>query len=241
MNLSTVIYANDFSVCCRSAGLYAAFFARSFSAKLLVAHAFTLSQAAMEVEIDPDLVSKQRKDLEFLLARNTDDFHGQGLQAESILLAGDPKTVLPELADQKSPCLLVLGTHGGGWIERELIGSVAERVLRSTSAPVVTVGPHVQSKQLNMSRILYAGDGTPAADRALPYAQWFTHVFGAHLDVFHPVGHAHQQVLQQIKEDAVDLLVLGVRKASHFGLQDRNSPTFRLILDAVCPVLTIAS
>ncbi len=241
MNVKTVIYANDLSVCCQNAGLYAAFFARSFSAELLVAHVFTLSQAAMEVEIDPDLISEQRKDLEFLLARKAENVRGQGVPADSILLEGDPKKVLPALADQKAPCLLVLGTHGGGWIERELIGSVAEQVLRSTSSPVVTVGPQVKRKPQNFRRVLYATDSTPEVDQAASYADWFAEVFGANVDGLHTAGKAHQQILQQIQDDSVDLLVLGVEKASHFGMQDRNSSTFRLIVDASCPVLTIVS
>jgi nucleotide-binding universal stress UspA family protein len=241
VNVNTVIYANDLSVCCQNAGVYATFFARSFSAELLVAHAFSLSQAAMEVEIDSDLISEQRKDLEFLLARKAEHIRGQGIAADSILLEGDPKKVLPALADQKAPCLLVLGTHGGGWIERELIGSVAEHVLRSTSSPVVTVGPQVKSKPQNFHRILYATDSTPEADRAASYAEWFAAVFGANVDLLHAARKGHQQILQQIQDDSVDLLMLGVKKASHFGVQDRNSSTFRLIVDAICPVLTIVS
>jgi hypothetical protein len=51
LNLKTVIYATDFSPCSRNAGLYAARMAAYFSAKLLVTHAFTLEQAALEVEV----------------------------------------------------------------------------------------------------------------------------------------------------------------------------------------------
>jgi hypothetical protein len=67
LNIRAVIYGTDFTVCSQNAGLYAAYLARFFAAKLLVTHAFTLSQAAMEVEIDGSLMSQQRKDLEVLL------------------------------------------------------------------------------------------------------------------------------------------------------------------------------
>ena len=58
LNLKTVVYATDFSLCSQNAGLYAARMAAYFSAKLLVAHAFTLSQAALEVEIGDRKVSQ---------------------------------------------------------------------------------------------------------------------------------------------------------------------------------------
>ena len=143
LNLRTVIYATDFSLCSQNAGLYAACLAKYFSATLLVAHAFTLSQAAMEVEVDHKLVSQQRKDLEFLLSRKAFNLASDSLETIPILLDGDPTEVLQEIADSRAPSLIVLGTHGGGWIERELIGSVAEHILRSIRWPSLTVGPQV--------------------------------------------------------------------------------------------------
>lgn len=41
LNLNSIVYATDFSLCSQNAGLYAAQLAKYFSAKLLVAHAFT--------------------------------------------------------------------------------------------------------------------------------------------------------------------------------------------------------
>src|SRR5271170_1049249 len=131
----TVIYATDFSLLSQNAGLYAAGIAAHFHSRLVVAHAFTLTQAAMEVEIDPTLISQQRKDLDSLLARKAFLLASESTPAIPMLLEGDPKDVLPSLADKAPPSLIVLGTHGGGWIERSVIGSVAERILRSTRWP----------------------------------------------------------------------------------------------------------
>ncbi len=230
MNIKTVIYATDLSVCCQKAGKYAAFLTRHFSAELLIAHAFTLSQAAMEVEIDPELISEQRKDLEFLLARKAERLRGQGLRAESVLLSGDPRKVLPELADQRAPCLLVLGSHGAGWVERELIGSVAEAVLHSATCPVITVGPHVKGDHQDLRHVLYTGDSDAAA---ASYASWFADQFSAKIE---KVPAARQdKLLQQVQDNAVDLLVLGGNKPSDF------SGAHALIVHAPCPVLTLLS
>lgn len=238
--MKTILYATDLSVCSQNAGFYAAFLARHFSAELIVAHAFTLSQAATEVEIDPFLISEQRKDLEFLLSRKAGKLHGRAL-----LVEGDPKRVLVELADQHAPTLLVLGTHGGGWIEREILGSVAEKVIRSTSWPVVTVGPQVKSaagKHLRFQRILYATGSAPAEPGAAADAECFAQSFAAEIDVLQVVegGHANRRILRHIQDRAIDLLVLGVNRASHFSIRNRNSGAFRLILHAPCPVLTVA-
>lgn len=190
LDLNAVVYGTDFSVCSQNAGFYAAFLARCFAAALMVVHAFTLSQAAMEVEIDPALVSQQRKDLEFFLSRKASALSHGSLKATPVLLLGDPKRVLPDFAAALASSLVVLGTHGGSWLAREIIGSVAEAILRSTSKPVLTVGPQVPSaegKRLLFQRILYATDLTPAAARAAAYAVSFARQFRAELDVLHVV------------------------------------------------------
>ena len=115
LNLNSIVYATDFSLCSQNAGLYASRLARYFSSRLLVTHAFILTQAAMEIEIDSSLVSQQRKELLFMLTRKAFILASQTAEAVPVLLEGFPKKVLPELASEHAPSLIVLGTHGGGW------------------------------------------------------------------------------------------------------------------------------
>jgi nucleotide-binding universal stress UspA family protein len=285
LTINAIVYGTDFSVWSLNAGHYASFVAKHFSAELLVAHAFILTQAAMEVEIDQSLVSQQRKDLQFLLSRKAFALGQDSVAATPVLLEGDPKDAIPHLADKNAPSLIVLGTHGGGWVERSLIGSVAEAILKSTSWPCLTVSPRARSaisKALPFHRILYVTDFTPAAARAAAYAVSFAREVSADIDVLnvienevldHPdrlddllkcfygalkdivphhvkafsnretfveAGKAHHQILQHIQERSIDLLVLGIQKTSHLGMELTASEAFRLIVSAECPVLTIA-
>ena len=196
LDLKTVVYATDFSFCSQNAGFFAARIAAHCSAKLLVTHAFTLSQAAMEAEIGDQRVSQQRRELEHLLSREAELLRVDSVEAIPTLLEGDPKGVIPELADRQEPSLIVLGTHGGGRFERAVIWSIAEKILRSTRWPTLTVGQHVQSvssKTLRIERLLFATDFTPAAANAATYAVTFAEVFRAKLDV-----------LNVIQEDAIE-------------------------------------
>lgn len=86
--------------------------------------------------------------------------------------------------------MIVLGTHGGGRLERGVIGSIAEKILRSTRWPALTVGPHVKrvsSQTFSFARILFATDFSAAAAQAAPYAVTFAEVFGARIDVLNVV------------------------------------------------------
>ncbi len=238
--------------------------------------------AALEVEIDPSLVSQQRKDLEALLSQKATALSSDSIKAVPLLLDGDPREVLLSVADKYEPSLLVLGTHGEGWVKRKLIGSVAEKILRSTRHPTLTVGPQVSAtttKESPFRRILLATDLTGAVAKAASIAVSFAHAVGAEIDVLnviedgaaghaeklreitchlydaldvvvpeaakdfcHPrtfieAGNAHEWILQHIRERSIDLLVLGIQKASYLGL--KTSGAFRLIREAECPVLTV--
>jgi len=216
LSLKAVIYATDFSLGAQNAGFYASRLAAYFSAELVVAHAFTLSQAALEVEIDRKLVSQQRKDLKTLLANKAAQLAGQSIESISILLEGDPKDVIPDLADKHQSAMIVLGTHGGGRFERGIIGSTAEKVLRSTRWPCLTVGPKVRpatSKTLPFERILFATDFSEAAVNAALYAVSFAQTFGAKIDVLNVIQSGavvHPDRLSDFHRDfyrALDLVV----------------------------------
>lgn len=58
---------------------------------------------------------------------------------ELVRLEGRPSQQIVEYADEIDADLIVMGTHGRGGLDRLLLGSVAERVVRSASAPVMTV------------------------------------------------------------------------------------------------------
>jgi nucleotide-binding universal stress UspA family protein len=193
LNLKTVIYATDFSPCSRNAGLYAARMAAYFSAKLLVTHAFTLEQAALEVEVGDRRSSQQRRNLTHFLAREADSLRANSIEIAPTLLEGNPEDVIPDLANKHQPSMIVLGTHGGGRLERGIIGSVAEKILRSTRWPALTVGPQVQllsSQAFPFERILFATDFTEAAANAATYAVTFAEVFAAKIDVLNVIQEA---------------------------------------------------
>jgi nucleotide-binding universal stress UspA family protein len=188
-----VIYATDFSPYSQNAGKYATLLAGKFNADLLVAHAFVLTNPAMEAEAEagPAVKSAQRKGLENALADVVRQF-GEGLQrAVPVLLEGDPRERIPRLAEQNAPSIIVLGTQGRGRIERGIVGSVAERILRATNEPSLTVGPAVPTCEpacAPFRRILFATGLSAAAARGAPYALAMAQAFDASLDVLHVVN-----------------------------------------------------
>ncbi|MEF8821083.1 MAG: universal stress protein [Halovenus sp.] len=62
-----------------------------------------------------------------------------GIEVETEIRNGDPAETILAVADELDADLIVCGTHGRSGVRRQLLGSVAERVVRHASQPVLTV------------------------------------------------------------------------------------------------------
>jgi len=156
----------------------------------VVAHGFILTQAALEVEIERPLSSQLRIDLFHELTRAAEPLQAGCGATETVLLDGDPRKAIPALARHRSPALVVMGTHGGGAIDRFILGSTAEGILRNSSEPALTVGPKVSTLvayPLRIRRILYASDCTTEAAHGAAAAVALAGTFSAELDVLNVV------------------------------------------------------
>lgn len=101
------------------------------------------------------------------------------------IVQGAPVRELCERAAAGAADLLVMGTHGYAGLDRVLVGSVAEAVVRSACMPVLTVR---QSRvPLKAAQILAPWNALPYATRALRYARDLALSLGAQLRVLHVV------------------------------------------------------
>ncbi|KAB1187303.1 MULTISPECIES: universal stress protein [Haloferax] len=62
-----------------------------------------------------------------------------GLTVDTTVADGEPAATIAEYADTTNADLIVMGTHGRDGVDRLLNGSVAERVGRHVSIPVMTI------------------------------------------------------------------------------------------------------
>lgn len=65
----------------------------------------------------------------------------RGLRARSVLRIGVPHEEIVAACTAEAPDMIVMGTHGRSGLNRLLMGSVAERVVRTSPCPVLTVRP----------------------------------------------------------------------------------------------------
>lgn len=65
----------------------------------------------------------------------------EGISAEYVAARASPETLIVQLALDKGVDLIAMGTHARRGLGHVLLGSIAERVLRTAPCPVLTVPP----------------------------------------------------------------------------------------------------
>jgi nucleotide-binding universal stress UspA family protein len=237
-----VVIGTDFSPAVHAAERYGALIARHSHAELVVVHAFTLVQPALEAEALAHRASAQREDAEQLLDGALADVPGK---VKRLLCEGGVEDVIRNVSREYAPSLVVLGTHGPRALERRLLGSTAEGILRRITSPVLTVGPHVPPPaDLKFRHLLCATDYSEAATHAESLTLTWAKIFRCDIDVLHvppeDAGTVHERILERAASHDVDLIVLGAHRHSHLSMHLRTGPAFHVVLEARCPVLTIS-
>lgn len=62
-----------------------------------------------------------------------------GVEVETEVLDGDPAETILDYAEEIGADIIVSGTHGRSGVKRQVLGSVAERLVRHAKMPVMTV------------------------------------------------------------------------------------------------------
>jgi nucleotide-binding universal stress UspA family protein len=186
VSVEKILIATDFSASSDRALAYAKALALRFGSMLEVAHIFdpavVTSWEAVELEISPEdrlQMSEQRLgDLERKLL-------GAGIVTHTMCRgAHRPAAALLQIAKEENVDMIVAGTSSKTGIERVILGSTAEQLIRSAECPVLTVGPHARMPQagpLTFRTIVFANDFSPEATKAAVFALSFAADSGAKL------------------------------------------------------------
>ena len=88
-----------------------------------------------------EVIAAQTAQVEEYLGRVTARLEAAGVAVVSAVEDGPPAEKIVEYAQAQDIDLIVMSTHGRGGVRRFLVGSVTDRVIRSTDRPVLVVHP----------------------------------------------------------------------------------------------------
>ena len=144
ISIQRILAPVDFSPCADKALAYAAELAEKFAAELVVLYAVpdvavTAPDVMMPVPVPVadanDLLAAGRETVAKLIA----DKNLSRLNARGEVRLGEAAEAIGEAAKELAADLIVIGTHGRGGLAHLLLGSVAEKVVRTAPCPVLTV------------------------------------------------------------------------------------------------------
>lgn len=138
--IKKILVGTDFSSNSDKAVDYAVSLAEKFGADILLVHiiesfAYSVTDTATVISHEKALLVTASALLDNLLKKLVE----QNVSVKSELAQGSPHREIIKKAEKYGADLIVVGTHGRSAIERFFIGSVAEKIVRFATCPVLTV------------------------------------------------------------------------------------------------------
>ena len=139
ISIKNILYATDFSSHSNQAYFHAVALAEGHGASLTILHVCQARPVIMgegmvpAIGVESEDVDYWRRQLEQIRPVN------DGIQVRHVLLEGSPAEEIIRYATEQAMDLIVMGTHGRTGLERLLMGSVAEQVVRGAPCSVLVV------------------------------------------------------------------------------------------------------
>jgi nucleotide-binding universal stress UspA family protein len=145
MQVQHILAPTDFSEYSKKAVASALEWAKKFAAKLSILHVIELPPYPVEGYAPPSLTATFLEDLERQasqeLAQIVPEAESAGVEVARLVTVGSPYRKIVDMAEAEQVDLIVMATAGRTGISHLVMGSIAERVVRTASCPVLTIRP----------------------------------------------------------------------------------------------------
>jgi nucleotide-binding universal stress UspA family protein len=143
MQIKTVLFPTDFSNGARAAMDYALSLAKDYNAKLILLYVIqdiSIAEWYIPSSISAtDLVEDMQKSAWKEMEKWGAEAAAAVKDVEKMVVRGVPFVEIIRTAKEKNADMIVIGTHGRTGIDHMLFGSTAEKVVRKSPCPVLTV------------------------------------------------------------------------------------------------------
>jgi nucleotide-binding universal stress UspA family protein len=138
-----ILHPTDFSECATQAEAVATDLARKLDGELVLVQVLVEAPLYSEGFISrrqvQNVFDAQRKWTEQTLEARAEQLRKSGIKTSWRVQVGAPFEEIVRTAEEERAGMIVMGTHGRSGLNRALLGSVAERVIRLAPCPVLTV------------------------------------------------------------------------------------------------------
>ena len=183
ITLKSVLYLTDFSEASQVALPFALAIASNYESKVYALHVLTpvIPETCLEaINADEKLANDEMGKVDFQLTGVVHDM--------AVARGVSVWPAVEQAIRERKIDLIVLGTHGRTHARKLLLGSFAEEILRRSSVPVLTIGPHVQKNSTTSGAfhsVLFATDFSKPCEAAAPFAVSLAEENDAHLTLLY--------------------------------------------------------
>ncbi len=146
--IKNILFPVDFTSASEKVLPYVRYFVEKLEAKLVVIFVveklskyanFYVPHSALD-NLEEEMIAAAEKKM----AHFVDEYMEDLSDVETIVKRGEVAEEIVKTAEEKNIDLIIMGTHGRKGLEKILLGSVAQQVIKRAPCPVMTVNPHYQ-------------------------------------------------------------------------------------------------
>ncbi len=126
------------------------------------------------------------------IRKRTFELINDGIPARGVVKHGSPADLILETARNEGASMIAMSTHGRTGLERFVFGSVTEKVLRASPAPVFLIRsfPHPGPSRGRLERLPFRSvlvplDGSEVSSSVVPFVLEFARPMDAHVTLLH--------------------------------------------------------
>jgi len=112
--------------------------AKQFDAEILTVYAVDPSAVPPDVA-GTGMIESLEREGERAIESIVEQVEAAGLDARGDVVDGPPSSAILDYIEDNDVDLVIMGTHGRTGLDRVLLGSVTERLVRTSTVPILTV------------------------------------------------------------------------------------------------------
>jgi nucleotide-binding universal stress UspA family protein len=179
------------------------------------------------LKLQSDSVDSLEENGEQIVSDAAERAHQRGVDTVTEVARGEPYRTIIDYAETQGVNLVVMPTHGRRGLERFLLGSTTERVVRRADVPVLTLSPDDDAKITHpYQNVLVPTDGSDCANQALAIGVDVADAEGAALHLLSAIAIAALGVdvrtdiqMDLLEESATELLDEAAKFAADAGVE----------------------
>ena len=138
----TILVPTDFGAGSDNAIAYAADLAKALGAEIVIMHAWELPPMGIAdgaVGATTELVDQVQQSAQLGVDKALQQLSSLHIASRGFLKQGPSANAIVECADEVGAGMIVMGTKGRTGVTRAILGSTAEKVVRTAHQPVLTI------------------------------------------------------------------------------------------------------